>query len=103
MTKHTAGTWAFAKYSAKRFGLGRRGEGAFFFLQCVYGSADDPQARADARLIAAAPDLLEALQLAMPALESMRKQWPRCTHDDSLDVLQTARAAIAKATGNNHE
>lgn len=54
---------------------------------------------ANASLIAAAPDLLAALQVVMPALEVMRKQWPRSKHDDSLDVVAFARAAIAKATG----
>ncbi len=55
--KHTPGPWAFAKYSKKRFGVGQRGEGAFFFLQCVDDDTDNPQAWADARLIAAAPEL----------------------------------------------
>jgi hypothetical protein len=44
-------------------------------------------------------ELLEALELAMPALEAMRKQWPRSPHDDSLDVVEVAIAAIAKVKG----
>lgn len=53
----------------------------------------------DIRLIEAAPDLLQALQMAMPALEALRKQHPRHAGDDSIDVVGIARAAIAKATG----
>jgi hypothetical protein len=89
MSKHTPGPWAFAKYSKKRFGLGVRGHGAFFFLQCVDDDADNPQSRADARLIAAAPDLLEALQKVI------------AEHEDGygLKCFEQVKAAIAKATG----
>ena len=95
----TPGPWAFAKYSAKRFGLGQKGNGAFFFLQCVNDSADDPQARADARLIAAAPDLLEALR-------RIEEYWNQDQNETAMadacwHAINTARAAIAKATGEN--
>jgi len=45
----------------------------------------------NARLIAAAPELLEALQMALPHLESVAMK------DNAAYAL--ARAAIAKATG----
>jgi predicted RNA-binding protein Jag len=58
------------------------------------------QAQANARLIAAAPDLLEVLQSLLQSVK----------HDDagdgyaeivvSTEDVQTARAAIAKATGD---
>ncbi len=57
--------------------------------------------KADRDLIAAAPELLESLEFIMPALEHLRKQFPRSENDDSLDILQVARAAIAKARGVN--
>jgi hypothetical protein len=47
------------------------------------------QALANARLIAAAPDLLEALKDMLPELESI----------GPLEKFERARAAIAKATG----
>lgn len=51
------------------------------------------------RVLATAPELLMALRLALPALEYLRKQFPRSEHDDSIDVLAVSKAAIAKATG----
>ena len=89
MSAHTPGPWVAVKYSAKKFGLGQRGDGAFFLLQCVNDTADDLQARADARLIAAAPDLLEAL---IQISENLPYSSPVNAH-----II--ARAAIAKATG----
>jgi hypothetical protein len=49
-------------------------------------------AEANARLIAAAPDMLEALRAALPALESI--------HDPGNPILEAAYAAIAKAEGD---
>ena len=108
----TPGPWAFAKYSAKRFGLGQKGNGAFFFLQCVNDSADDPQARADARLIAAAPELLEALTVIQSQFESIAsanwRKWEELASPEEFErwvksraahMAAFARAAIAKATG----
>ena len=54
----------------------------------------------DARLIAAAPDLLEALRMALDQLE----EWDKYAHSDSrvaensFEVCGILRAAIAKAT-----
>jgi hypothetical protein len=94
MTQHTPGPWAFAKYSKKRFGLGVRGHGAFFFLQCVDDDADNPQSRADARLIASAPELLEALKKF--ALKHRHTYGLDGAWDEEITM---AEAAIAKATG----
>jgi transcription initiation factor IIE alpha subunit len=50
------------------------------------------QERANARLIAAAPDLLEALELCEDVLARLDDGTP------SISALHAARAAIAKAT-----
>jgi hypothetical protein len=89
MSAHTPGPWKLTEQSttciyiradvdAKR---GRR-------LCCVYlgTDADKPQALADAQLIAAAPDLLEALR----ELSSWQYEQDK--------YVRIARAAIAKAT-----
>jgi len=55
---------------------------------------------ADARLIAAAPDLLEALVLAEDVLSRFpfsSDVWPNGTHPNA--GIEQIRAAIAKATG----
>lgn len=48
---------------------------------------------ADARLIAAAPELLEALQAMLENCYDLEKD------DDTISAVAEARAAIAKATG----
>lgn len=61
---------------------------------CVRGSVDRKNQAEDwatARLIAAAPEMLEALQRLMSPTETMQ---------DALDAAKQARAAIAKATGD---
>lgn len=58
----------------------------------------DAQRTAHARLIAAAPDLLMALQMALPALEWCEKQWAGSPQSDGLNALAAARSVITKAT-----
>ena len=59
---------------------------------CCNGMRDGVYEEADARLIAAAPDLLEALIDAVCALECCGKDYP---------AAEKARAAIAKARGES--
>lgn len=100
MSKHTPGPW-----------MVRATKGAGWPTQVGYAidfNADQEQVvdfvyeEADARLIAAAPELLEALEYALPYLEACVPR-PRngINADGSVDVncVDRARAAIAKATG----
>jgi hypothetical protein len=58
---------------------------------------DDPECTANAKLIAAAPDLLEALRLALPYIEGAYEcAFP--DSDENNNVLEAAKSAIAKAT-----
>lgn len=97
--KHTPGPWHLvngtqirsAKHQIAKVWMMRGSEGV-----------------ANARLIAAAPDLLEALQESLAALEYVVEQagGPGCEHEGGVvcfckenTAIGAARAAIAKATG----
>ena len=96
MTTHTPGPWvvSFPHIVAKD---------ARETLVCeVTGTASNDAAQADARLIAAAPDLLAVLASCVFAIEIVQRQ-ERERGDKSADawdhVLKPARAALAKAEG----
>jgi hypothetical protein len=80
MTKqHTPGPWKYLRTSGFDYGS------TAYWVPGICGNVKD---EANARLIAAAPDLLEALQHLMVA------------HGEQLDyAFQQAQEAIAKATG----
>jgi hypothetical protein len=56
-----------------------------------------PDPEANARLIAAAPDLLEALELCRSELAAMKSEIG--FRGTTIDVINTADAAIARARG----
>lgn len=99
---HTEGPWSAAAYSKKRFGLGRPishgGGGAFFLLQCVNDDTESPAAIADARLIAAAPELLayaKRLEEAMERIANITAGAPE--DEDERMVASIARKALGEA------
>jgi hypothetical protein len=101
MSTHTPGPWMWDSDPVKgdplnrvRFRVVSRGKTV---TQCYYSSSDE-QAEHDARLIAAAPELLEALQALRLAREqdkypSWEKGVPNFNKAEAL-----ADVAIAKAT-----
>lgn len=99
MSEHTPGPWHTGDGTmGRRIVYDARGM-AIADAKLFHGKRASGEDFANARLIAAAPDLLLALQMAMPALDSVRAQFPRHPSDDSIDVVAAARAAIRKATG----
>lgn len=97
--KHTPGPWT-VRCSSKGYPYqieapnGSRGPGG---ITCVTRRAaisfpTSTEGQANARLIAAAPDLLEALEAAFEMHVSQHPKWEAI-----------ARAAIAKATGGSHD
>lgn len=96
-TRHTPGIWALDSdpderlYVAQEYRGKPGGRICEVFRNCL---VDDYKQRANARLIAAAPDLLEAL-IAMNDYVSD----PVRFSGSADDVFNKASAAIAKATG----
>lgn len=102
MSKHTPGPWFLAeKVEGKHTVTNLRRirserEGMEHGAVCeVYGIADGSEAHANARLIAAAPELLVALQLMVDRFidtEGSYGVWEN-------EAIEAGCAAIAKATG----
>lgn len=70
-TKHTKGNWVYQKYSTDYGVYSETGNGRDIALVREYGS--DEEAEANAKLIAAAPELLENLQNMLFAFRSSAK------------------------------
>lgn len=88
MSAHTPGPWAYRPSNDGHFIAGA-GENSGYLAE-VRQCRSKQDIRADARLIAAAPELLESLQSVLN----------RCLDSQGLaDAYKQARAAIAKATG----
>ena len=97
--KHTTGGWARNIKPATKY-------------NCIYAGRNTPVAylatdlphdevEANCSLIAAAPDMLAALQMAVPALEWCQKQWASSPQQGSgINVLDVVRAVIAAAEGH---
>ena len=96
-TKHTPAPWQVTKHEDCDASIITAGHESIAF---VYIDDNEKPAtennRADARLIAAAPDLLEALRIVVDACPACRSEAP---HDCTAVGHRLARAAIAKAEG----
>ena len=105
--KHTPGPWLIAESVASRHAITNmrrirsKNEGLEHGAVCdVYGIQDGSEASANASLIAAAPDLLEALQGILGYFDSGNSvSVSQATIKARSDEVKAARAAIAKATG----
>lgn len=104
MSKHTPGPWRVGGSDGWSASTDDIGQSCYQGIQDDFGDVvalavafdadpfSQPDTRANARLIAAAPDLLNALQLYIAHAPE-----PECAI--WRDVQNRARAAIAKATG----
>ena len=108
--KHTPGPWEWSdKYrtaDSERNTWSLLGDGGYGILSCD-GDENSPQSlgksgEANARLIAAAPDLLEAAKLVIAWYEA-EDDHSKADFYQRMDMCRTSeaalRAAIAKATG----
>jgi hypothetical protein len=94
--KHTPGPWDYsAKLSASEnhrgFRIWEHGD-SWVLADVMPMDEDGKQGEANARLIAAAPELLEALKTCLLIVEHLAAESAPTT-------IAEARAAIAKATG----
>jgi len=101
MSKHTPGPWEYQEQSDAYTHIVRGPDNLFI---CQLAQTTSSEIEANARLIAAAPELLEALNGYMSAVDQMN-----LAMDDGINVhgaisaitgwAEMASAAIAKATG----
>lgn len=111
-SKHTPGPWiATADESSPELGeftirdsdggciADVRNPYADYDMQVEYASQPDCRIEHDARLIAAAPELLEALKFAGPQLEVLHKHYSGSDAATIYKIIGMCRAAIAKAEG----
>jgi hypothetical protein len=95
--KHTPGPWSFRTAYNGDCGISAEGTGVFIeaFAEIRHsGENAQEEAKANARLIAASPDLLDALRLV----------WDKVLteyHSPESYVRQIVEAAIAKAEGRS--
>ena len=87
--KHTKGPWEVDASECLKV-RNTSGSIAMIMQTHLRGRRSNDETHANARLIAAAPDMLEALMLTQRTGMSGAQQ---------LEAMQAARAAIAKATG----
>lgn len=109
MAKHTPGPWLITgEDECTVYALHHNGDfknGKPFFVNRFYTRVEDcrdqggtpDEARANARLIAAAPDLLEALEVTVAIIEDYLTDLSQPL-DHVLATMDSCRAAIAKAT-----
>lgn len=89
--KRTPGPWFVKTTPEGRFGINSRD----FYIAETIGGLGPTKTKANANLIAAAPDLLEALE----ALEAINAHWEAGNFSRQPHLWETMKAAIAKAKG----
>ena len=91
--KHTPGPWqVVGQHQTEVCALGDTPDAIIVADTRFFQTQTNPLEKEDARLIAAAPDLLSALRLALEWLRDNRSI-------GELEALEAAKTAIAKAEG----
>lgn len=108
MSKHTPGPWsptfntgAVMQGYSQPHGVVGAGEHRLKIICGCFGDiGGEDIAAANARLIAAAPELLEALKDVLHRIEESEEWWMDCPDRGGFDT-EVITAAITKATGEN--
>ena len=95
---HTPGPWV-AEFHGDDASIEIWAESAL--IADVHSHVFGSHGQDDARLMAAAPDLLEALETLCTGLEWNIENHPTIMNESDSQALAEARAAIAKATGES--
>ncbi|MGF6253817.1 hypothetical protein [Ensifer sp. LBL] len=111
MSKHTPGPWLYGPFGAiwpasdVEFLDGKWREKCAEPRIIATPSPEVPEAEANARLIAAAPDMLEALMMLNKWFEitgsSVKQRWERIPAEDRVAIVAATKAAIAEAEGRS--
>lgn len=98
-SQHTPGPWKVTGGETSFYPMAVRSE----VSQICEFHTWDVQKEANARLIAAAPDLLEALKAAQNWLREYHLSMDSPIDDGLFDLDDTIQQAIAKAEGNHND
>ena len=90
--KHTAGPWT-------REGIFVGGRDRFRVTDCFVGERSPDENRANARLIAAAPEMLKALRWVVENLANIQSHPEEYSHGRASSQAAKFRTIIHKATG----
>ena len=94
MSKHTPGPWQIKRHfdPGYKFISAQKHTALAQVVWCMEDEDRSPECEANAHLIAAAPDLLDALFYLLETSSGV-------SHEQWLEAMEQARAAILKATG----
>lgn len=100
MSKHTPGPWVHRTRLDHGANIGTETGYAVCDMAYDYSSLPREELKADARLICAAPELLEALKAIKPFIpKTSASEGGAAKHSENVRAADMVRAAIAKATG----
>lgn len=100
--KHTPGPWKTKCYTGFIKVVGPSLKISACLLACDMTPIDRDQHIADAHLIAAAPELLDALEDCVGELEHLVRYGGDCEYGiPDTEIIAAAKAAIAKAKGED--
>jgi hypothetical protein len=98
--KHTPGPWRIGEYAVNDYCPTIYGPDGFAICTMEQGNVNIADiVEADARLIAACPDMLEALQLVVDGLSAFVFKMNVKDHFSEKLAMESARTAIKKALG----
>lgn len=99
MSKHTPGPWRVGRGHNGALGVWSNGVSTDSPDVCSVAAVPNTEDEKRARLIAAAPELLEAAEAVEAWWNAMPIMSRVPAHDEALSAIRKARAAIAKAKG----